>query len=110
MPSYITEGITFMLPKDPNDTCNPAKYRPITCLQNIYKIITSCITEIIYNYTQENNILAEEQKGCRRFSQGCKEQLTIDTVVSKHAIKKRKIYTQCTSTTRKLTTLFLIAG
>ncbi|XP_050556597.1 uncharacterized protein LOC126911787 [Spodoptera frugiperda] len=81
LPSYLTSGITFMIPKDPNDLSNPAKYRPITCLQTLYKIITSCISELMYEHIDANNILAEQQKGCRRFSQGCKEQLIIDSIV-----------------------------
>lgn len=83
-----------MLPKDLSDTTNPAKYRPITCLQNVYKIITSCLSESIYKHIQEHNILSEEQKDCRKNSKGCKEQLTIDAVACKQALKqKRDIHT-----------------
>lgn len=93
MPLYITQGTTYMLPKDLTDTKNPAKYRPITCLQNIYKIITSCISQLIYKHVNTNQLLAEQQKGCRKFSQGCKEQLIIDSVACKQALrKKRNIY------------------
>ncbi|KAL0870860.1 hypothetical protein ABMA27_004702 [Loxostege sticticalis] len=81
IPSYIMAGITHMIPKDASDLSNPAKYRPITCLQTIYKIIRSCITDVIYKHLHSNNILAEQQKGCRKFSQGCKEQLTIDSII-----------------------------
>ena len=83
-----------MLPKDTNDQKNPANYRPITCLQTIYKILTSCINELIYKHIESNNIMTEQQKGCRKQSQGCKEQLIIDSVISKQALtKKRNIYT-----------------
>ncbi|CAK1589159.1 unnamed protein product [Parnassius mnemosyne] len=94
LPSYITLGTTYMLPKDRSDSKNPAKYRPITCLQNIYKIITSCLSQLIYKHAISQNILAEQQKGCRKGSLGCKEQLIIDAVVSKQAVtKKRNIFT-----------------
>ena len=94
LPQFLTQGITYMLAKDKADICNPAKYRPITCLQTLYKIITACITELIYKHIDSNSILAEQQKGCRRYSQGCKEQLIIDFVTSKQALTKRKnIYT-----------------
>ncbi|XP_075975709.1 uncharacterized protein LOC142976307 [Anticarsia gemmatalis] len=89
MPSYLTLGKTFMIPKDLDDLSNPAKYRPITCLQTLYKIITSCVSEVIYQHIDSNNILAEQQKGCRRFSQGCKEQLIIDSVVLKQVQKTK---------------------
>ncbi|XP_050549514.1 uncharacterized protein LOC126910674 [Spodoptera frugiperda] len=86
IPEFITQGLTYMIPKD-SDHMNPAKYRPITCLQTIYKLITGCISEIIYKHITQNNILSEEQKGCRKYSQGCKEQLIIDSVAMKHSVK-----------------------
>ncbi|CAK1593328.1 unnamed protein product [Parnassius mnemosyne] len=89
MPRYITQGLTYMIPKDA-DHQNPAKYRPITCLQTIYKLLTACITELLHQHIANNNILAEEQKGCRKSSQGCKEQLIIDSVAMKQAISNRK--------------------
>lgn len=90
LPEYITTGITYMLPKDPEDLSNPAKFRPITCLQTIYKIITSCLTRIIYLHSENNKILVEQQKGCRKYSQGCKEQLTIDAIILKIVQKKKQ--------------------
>jgi hypothetical protein len=66
---------TYLKPKD-SDTKNPSKYRPITCLPTIYKIMTSCIKVIIYDHCQKLNILNEEQKGCVKECFGCKEQLT----------------------------------
>ncbi|KAJ0173906.1 hypothetical protein K1T71_010052 [Dendrolimus kikuchii] len=89
IPSYLTMGTTYMIPKDPKDLSDPSKYRPITCLQTLYKIMTSCISEIIYNHIDTNQILAEQQKGCRKFSQGCKEQLTIDSVILKQVHKTK---------------------
>ena len=94
LPSFVTQGITYMLPKDSTDKKDPAKYRPITCLQTIYKIISSCITDLVYKHIDSNNVLTEQQKGCRRLSQGCKEQLVIDSVISQYALKnKTDIYT-----------------
>ncbi|XP_060804959.1 uncharacterized protein LOC132902746 [Amyelois transitella] len=89
MPTYITQGVTYMLSKDKNDLKNPAKYRPITCLQTIYKILTACISEMIYLHISENDIMAEQQKGCKKNSQGCKEQLTIDAIIMNRVAKKK---------------------
>lgn len=92
MPEFLTQGITYMLPKT-EDTKNPAKYRPITCLPTIYKILTACITNQIYKYCEEKGIMTEQQKGCRRNAQGCKEQLIIDSVMLEQAYKSnRSIY------------------
>jgi hypothetical protein len=40
-----------------------------------------------------NNIIAEEQKGCKKRSLGCKEQLIIDSIIMNQACsKKRNLY------------------
>ncbi|KAL0840474.1 hypothetical protein ABMA28_015720 [Loxostege sticticalis] len=89
LPDYVMTGTTYMIPKDLSDSSNPAKYRPITCLQTIYKIISSCITSLMYEHIESNQILAEQQKGCRKFSQGCKEQLIIDSVILRQVQKMK---------------------
>lgn len=89
LPKYITEGVTYMIPKDYTDFTNPAKYRPITCLQTLYKILTACISEIVYTHLDKYKILAEQQKGCRKASQGCKEQILIDSVILSQVCKTK---------------------
>ncbi|KAL1461990.1 hypothetical protein WDU94_013846 [Cyamophila willieti] len=39
IPEFFTQGLTYLKPKT-NETNNPTKYRPITCLPTIYKILT----------------------------------------------------------------------
>ena len=51
----------------------------------MYKILTSLISERLYYHLIKNNILPPEQKGCRRFSRGCKDQLLVDKMVTEHA-------------------------
>jgi hypothetical protein len=80
MPEFLTQGITYLKPKN-NQTADPKNYRPIACLPTLYKILTSVITNKISTHLSISNILTEEQKGCRKNSQGCKEQLLIDAVV-----------------------------
>jgi len=59
----------------------------------IYKIYTACIAEKIYKHLDTNKLLAEEQKGCIKNSQGCKEQLEIDSVVLEKVHKdNRNLY------------------
>lgn len=89
MPIFLTQGTTYLIPKG-EDTINPSQYRPITCLQTIYKILTACITRLISNHVDNNNILAEEQKGCRKGSKGCKEQLVTDEIILNQAQKKMR--------------------
>lgn len=94
LPAFLTEGNTYLIPKD-NDTKNPANYRPITCLQTLYKIITSCICLKIEEHLMDQNLLTEEQKGCRKNSQGCKEQLIIDSVIMKQVEKQHRNLHTC---------------
>ena len=47
----------------------------------MWKLLTGVIAESMYGYLERNNILPEEQKGCRRKSRGTKDQLLIDKVI-----------------------------
>ncbi|XP_054744487.1 uncharacterized protein LOC129248901 [Anastrepha obliqua] len=92
LPNFATLGTTYMIPKC-DEINDPSKFRPITCLPVIYKILTSCITNIFYEHIETHNLIAEEQKGCIRASQGCKEQLIIDQVVlGQSKQKNRNLY------------------
>jgi hypothetical protein len=102
IPDFLTQGTTYMKPKD-TDTINPSKYRPITCLPTLYKVLTACIAYQIYLHCENNIIIAEEQKGCRKLSQGCKEQLRIDSIVTEQAKhQKRNLYTTYIDYTKAL--------
>lgn len=89
-PEFLSEGVTYLLPKGKPTSENPAKYRPITCLCTTYKLLTSIIANKIYKHMENNNLLDEEQKGCRKNSKGCKEQLIIDSIITGHAKRKKK--------------------
>src|SRR5678816_1632928 len=47
IPEWLTIGDTNLIPKS-EETKNPTKYRPITCLPTIYKTLTSIIASRIY--------------------------------------------------------------
>lgn len=94
MPHFLTQGKTYIKPKS-EDTQNPANYRPITCLPTLYKIITSLITQKIDNHLTQNDIILEEQKGCRKNSRGCKEQIIIDTIIMKQIEKQQRNMNTC---------------
>ena len=57
----------------------PKNYRPMTCLSTMYEILTSIVTERTYNYLDTKNIL--EQKGYKKGSYGCKDQLLINKML-----------------------------
>lgn len=89
MPPFLTEGITYLLPKENTNRADPANYRPITCLPTLYKLLTSIISRKIYQHLESNKLLDEEQKGCHKGSQGCKEQLIVDSIIT-NSVKQKK--------------------
>ncbi|XP_063588611.1 uncharacterized protein LOC134765758 [Penaeus indicus] len=88
-PEWLTEGTTYLLPKN-QETQNPKNYRPITCLTTTYKILTSIITNRMYNFLDDNAILPQEQKGCKRNSYGCKDQLLINRTILENCRKSNR--------------------
>ena len=88
-PEWSTRGLTFLIPKS-NDTNESKNYRPITCLPTMYKTLTSIITDRIYLYLEENRLLPNEQKGCKRGSYGCKDQLLVNKMIMEDCKTRKK--------------------
>ena len=63
-------------------------YRSISCLPLMWKFLTAVIAEEMYNYLEQEKILQEEQKACKRGSRGTKDQLSIDKTVLKDCKKR----------------------
>jgi len=60
----------------------------------MYKIITSIFTESVYKHLEENNLLALEQKGCRKGSYDCKDLLPINkAIIEEVTARKRNLTT-----------------
>lgn len=89
MPVFLNQGITYLKPKN-NDLSQPKNYRPITCLNTMFKLMTNIVLLKVNKFITENNIMCENQKGCREKSKGCKEQLVIDHVLCAQAKKRKK--------------------
>ena len=84
VPPFLAKGITYLIPKS-KETQLPKNYRPITCLNTIYKLFTSIIATKIYTHVETYSIVTDQQKGCRKGTPGCKEQLWVDAVITQHA-------------------------
>ena len=50
----------------------------------------SVLAEKVYAHLSEKNVLTDEQKGCRKDSQGMKDQLLIDKQILKHCKKHQR--------------------
>ena len=88
-PPWLTSGLTVLIPKC-EDTSLPKNFRPITCLSTTYKLLTSIIADSIYLYLEDNNLIPVEQKGCKRGSYGCKDQLLINKMIQEDSHNNNK--------------------
>lgn len=88
--TFLTEGSTYVLPKTTPSTADPSKQRPITCLPTMYKFLTGIFTNRLQNHTETYNIMADEQTGCRKKPQSCKDQLITDAGITENIKKNRK--------------------
>ena len=81
LPEWMTYGRTVLIQKDPTKGGAVDNYRPISCLPLMWKLLTGMIAGEVYKYLEKENILPDEQKGCRKGSRGTKDQLLIDKAV-----------------------------
>ena len=85
----MVEGRTVLIQKDPNKGNTVGNYRPIACLNLLWKLLTAIISDKLYLHLETQDLLPEEQKGCRKGSRGTKDQLLIDKAVIRNC-KRRK--------------------
>ena len=78
IPVWFPIGRTILIPKA-LDTTLPKNFRPITCLNVMYKLWTGCVTELLLNHCAANNILHPAQKGCARGQLGCTDHLLLNS-------------------------------
>lgn len=88
LPEWLTHGRTVLCQKDPRKGNVVENYRPITCLPLMWKLLTGMIADDMYGYMESENLLPDEQKGCRRKSRGTKDQLLIDKTILKDCRKR----------------------
>ena len=89
VPAWMVEGRTVLIQKDPNKGNAVGNYRPIACLNLLRKLLTAIISDKLYLHLETQDLLPEEQKGCRKGSRGTKDQLLIDKAVIRNC-KRRK--------------------
>ena len=90
IPNWMTNGRTSLIIKNPKHPEKESNYRPITCLPTTWKLLTSIISDQIYNFLDSNNLIPWQQKGNKRKSRGTKDQLLIDKLIMNMAKKKRR--------------------
>ena len=91
VPDWMTTGRTILLLKYKSKRNEVSNHRPITCLPLMWKLITGIVADEIYNLLEENDLLPEEQKGCRTNSRGTKDQFLISKAVIQNC-RRRKVW------------------
>ena len=89
VPSWLTRGRTALLQKDKSKGNIASNYRPITCFLSMWKLLSGVIADQIYGHLDQQKLLPEEQKGCRKRSRGTNDLLYIDKAVIRE-VKSRK--------------------
>ena len=64
----MTHGRTVLCQKDPRRGNAVENYCPVTCLPLVWKLLTGMIAEEMYDYLEQEKLLAEEQRVCTRGS------------------------------------------
>ena len=62
----------------------------INYLTLMWKLLTGIIADQMYNYLETNNLLPEEQKGCRKCSKGTADLLCIDRMILREVRARKK--------------------
>ena len=75
--------------KDSKKGTEVGNYRPIACLNLIWKLLTGIISDKTYDHLEENKLLSEEQKGSRRKCQGTKDHFAIDRCIWQNCRKRK---------------------
>ena len=89
IPEWLVEGTTNLLPKR-EETWIPKNYRPIACLPTTFKILTSVITDRLYNHLENESIMTPEQRGDKKDCYGCKGQLMINNAILENCKAEKK--------------------
>ena len=89
-PSWLTRGRTSLIQKDKSKDNVASNYRPITCLPLMWKLLTGIIADQIYAHLDQEKMLPEEQKRCRKGSRGTNDLLYIDRAVIKEVKSRNK--------------------
>ena len=89
VPGWFVEGRTILVMKDSKNGTEVGNYRPITCLNLIWKLLTGIISDKTYDHLEKNRLLPEDQKGSRRKCQGTKDHLVIGRCILQNCRKRK---------------------
>ena len=95
LPVWFPVGRTLLLPKK-SDVTNPQNFRPITCLNVVYKVWTSCLTSLMLHHCESHQLIHPAQKGCSRGQYGCIDHLLLtNSVCMASGLYQSSMYVCC---------------
>ncbi|KAL3074816.1 hypothetical protein niasHS_014261 [Heterodera schachtii] len=86
--NWTCNGITVLLPRS-NDNADPSNYRPITCLNTCYKLLTAVIAQVTASYVDALGGLPRQQVALRKGVWGTSVSLMIDALTVADAGKAK---------------------
>ena len=89
IPAWFVKGRTVLIPKAGCEG-RPEQYRPITCLNTAYKLLTAVMTEVLYEHAMAHSYLPLEQRAIRRGHRGCLDALMVDSMFAREAMVRRR--------------------
>ncbi|KAF7682988.1 LINE-1 retrotransposable element ORF2 protein [Astathelohania contejeani] len=78
---WFYQGIKYLIPK--GNPCKGSDFKPITCMSNLYKLTTKCVTQVMQLKVERRSLLADNQLGTVRRVQGVKEQAMLNLSLKK---------------------------
>jgi len=78
---WFYKGITYLIPK--GVPTKGSDFRPITCMSNLYKLTTKCVTKVMQEIVENRDLVSENQLGTVRMVQGAKEQALLNLAINK---------------------------
>ena len=91
VPNWMLESQTFLMQKDARKGNAVSNYRPISCLNLFWKLLTGIINEKCYDHLNQQNLLPKENKGCqRKLEEQNISQLLIDKTVFRNSRRSKK--------------------
>lgn len=82
LPKWLCKGKTVLIYKNKGDPEDPSNYRPITLLNNSYKILTKIIANIIRDKVVDTVAYPREQRAIRIGQRGCQVAILRDIGLS----------------------------
>ena len=89
VPNWVVESWTVLMQKDARKGNDVGNYRPIACLNLLWKLLTGIINEKVYKNLNQQNLLPEEQKDFQRRTREKKDQLLIDKAVVRNSRRRK---------------------